>query len=58
MFLRRAEKLLIKDEHEESITYLAIHPLAGDEIVGTGGVRKVRFAAKGQGRSGGLRVIY
>jgi hypothetical protein len=32
--------------------------LAGDEIVGTGGVRKVRFAAKGKGKSGGVRVIY
>jgi hypothetical protein len=58
VFLRRAEKLLTKDEHEELITYLATHPLAGDEIVGTGGVRKVRFAAKGKGKSGGVRVIY
>ena len=58
VFLRRAEKLLTKDEHDELITYLATHPLAGDEIVGTGGVRKVRFAAKGKGKSGGVRVIY
>ena len=35
-----------------------MHPLAGDEIVGTGGVRKARFAAKGKGKSGGVRVIY
>ncbi len=26
--------------------------------VGTGGVRKLRFAAKGKGKSGGVRVIY
>jgi hypothetical protein len=32
--------------------------LSGDEIVGAGGVRKVRFAARGKGKSGGVRVIY
>jgi hypothetical protein len=58
VFLRRAEKLLSQDEHDELIVYLALHPLAGDEIIGTGGVRKVRFAGKGKGKSGGVRVIY
>ena len=57
-FVRRAEKLLSGDEHDDLIVYLATHPLAGDEIVGTGGVRKVRFGAKGRGKSGGVRVIY
>lgn len=38
--------------------YLALHPESGDEIPGTGGVRKVRFAAQGRGKSGGVRVIY
>jgi hypothetical protein len=37
---------------------LALHPLSGDEIPGTGGVRKVRFGARGKGKSGGVRVIY
>jgi len=36
----------------------AVWIAAGDEIVGTGGVRKLRFAAKGKGKSGGVRVIY
>jgi hypothetical protein len=40
------------------IAFLASHPEAGDEIVGTGGVRKVRYGAKGKGKSGGVRVIY
>jgi len=57
-FARRAEKLLSVDEHEELIFHLALHPESGDEIPGTGGVRKVRFAAKGKGKSGGVRVIY
>jgi len=57
-FLRRAEKLLTVEEHEELLFYLALHPLSGDEIPGTGGVRKVRFAARGKGKSGGVRVVY
>jgi hypothetical protein len=58
VFIRRAEKLLNEDEHAALISFLARHPEAGDEIVGTGGVRKVRFAAMGKGKSGGVRVIY
>jgi hypothetical protein len=57
-FARRAEKLLSVEEHEELLFYLALHPLSGDEIPGTGGVRKVRFAAQGRGKSGGVRAIY
>jgi hypothetical protein len=40
--------------------YLASDPEAGDVIPGTGGFRKVRWAdrRRGQGRRGGLRVIY
>ena len=58
VFARRAEKLLTSDEYEELILLLALRPLAGDEIPGTGGVRKLRFAARGHGKSGGVRVIY
>jgi hypothetical protein len=57
-FARRAEKLLSIKEHEELVFYLALHPQSGDEIPGTGGVCKLRFAAKGKGKSGGVRVIY
>ena len=57
-FSRRAEKLLSAEEHEELFFYLALHPQSGDEIPGTGGVRKVRYAARGKGKSGGVRVIY
>ena len=57
-FARRAEKLLSAEEHEELLFFLASHPQAGDEIPGAGGVRKLRFAAKGRGKSGGVRAIY
>lgn len=39
------------------VTYLAANPLAGDEIAGTGGCRKVRVAGRGKGKSGGYRTI-
>lgn len=58
VFARRVEKLLSSEEHEELVFFLALHPQSGDEIPGTGGVRKVRFAARGKGKSDGVRVIY
>lgn len=33
-------------------------PDAGAAIRGSGGVRKVRWAARGKGKSGGVRVVY
>ena len=57
-FARRAERLLSAREYEDLILYLALHPESGDVVPGTGGLRKVRFAAKGRGKSGGVRAIY
>lgn len=57
-FIWRASRLLSDEERSALITHLATHPEAGDEIVGTGGVRKLRFGAMGKGKSGGVRVIY
>ncbi|WP_082470252.1 MULTISPECIES: type II toxin-antitoxin system RelE/ParE family toxin [unclassified Methylobacterium] len=36
---------------------LAANPEAGDLIVGSGGIRKVRVAGRGKGKSGGYRVL-
>ena len=58
VFSRRADALLSRDERAELIDTLARDPLAGDVMPGLGGVRKLRFAPKGRGKSGGLRVIY
>jgi hypothetical protein len=55
---RRARKLLAEKERSDLISYLAAHPEAGDVMEGTGGVRKVRWAREGKGKSGGVRVIY
>ncbi|MBF0163249.1 MAG: type II toxin-antitoxin system RelE/ParE family toxin [Magnetococcales bacterium] len=37
---------------------LVLHPQVGDVIPGSGGIRKVRWAGKGHGKRGGVRVIY
>ncbi len=34
------------------------YPEAGKVVPGSGGVRKVRWAMSGKGKSGGVRVIY
>lgn len=58
IFRRKAEKLLTSDEYDDLLFYLSRYYSAGDEIPGTGGVRKLRYAIGGRGKSGGVRVIY
>lgn len=57
-FVRQAAGLLSEEEREALIAFLARDPEAGDIIKGTGGVRKVRVATGGKGKSGGSRAIY
>lgn len=57
-FSRRADALLSREERAELIDTLARDPLAGAVMRGLGGVRKLRFAPKGRGKSGAFRVIY
>lgn len=57
-YTRLSDKLLTVDERQDLIDYLAEHPKAGDIMEGTGGVRKLRWGRGGQGKSGGVRVIY
>lgn len=58
IFIRQAEQLFSADEKAQVIDLLATSPRLGDEIPGTGGVRKLRVAARGRGKSGGARIIY
>ena len=57
-YLRRCDKLLTEGERRDVVDYLAAHPKAGDLMEGTGGVRKIRWARAGRGKSGGVRIIY
>ena len=57
-FAREASKLFTEEERRNLIDYLAWNPLAGDEIVGSGGLRKLRFRIGNKGKSGSARVVY
>jgi hypothetical protein len=48
---------LSDDDRARIIDRVAARPDVGDAIPGTGGARKVRFAGRGKGKSGGYRVI-
>jgi len=54
----KAEKLLTQRERELLVMTLAVNPFSGDLIEGAGGLRKMRFAKGGRGKSGGVRAIY
>jgi hypothetical protein len=58
IFTRQIRTLLKDDEYRALQEELVINPLAGAVIRGSGGLRKLRWAAKGHGKSGGIRVIY
>ena len=57
-FLNDARSLAVSDaERLAIVAWIAASPAAGEVIEGTGGARKVRFAGRGKGKSGGYRVI-
>src|SRR5438105_4484211 len=56
-FIRQAG-VLSDEERSALIERLAWSPEGGVVMPGTGGVRKMRWALKGKGKSGGARVIY
>ena len=56
-FTRRAKRILTNEEID-ALLYLSANPNGGNLIEGTGGIRKLRWASKGKGKSGGSRIIY
>ena len=56
-FEAKARKLLGADGFEDMLEVLAKAPKKGGVIQGTGGLRKVRIARPGRGKSGGTRVV-
>lgn len=58
VFIRQATAVWSDDDREAFVNFIAANPDAGDMIPDTGGVRKVRWARSGTGKSGGARVIY
>lgn len=57
-FTRRVTDSLSDDEYTALQWFLCNQPTVGDVIQRAGGARKLRWKKKGQGKRGGLRVIY
>ena len=58
LFTRLVGGYLSADEYLKLQLALTRNPEAGPIIPGSGGVRKLRWAAAGRGKRGGFRVIY
>lgn len=52
-----ADAGMTDDEVDNLVAFLSENPMAGKEIAGTGGCRKIRIAGRGKGKRGGHRVI-
>lgn len=57
-FKRDVASIWTEAERIDFCAFIAANPDAGEVIPGSGGCRKVRWAASGRGKRGGARVIY
>ncbi len=58
IFTKNLRTLLIDEEYREFQNELILNPTKGKLTKGSGGLRKIRWKAKGQGKRSGVRVIY
>ncbi|OBS09602.1 type II toxin-antitoxin system RelE/ParE family toxin [Acidihalobacter prosperus] len=58
VFTRQITSLVDDEGYAELQHALIRRPDLGDLIPGSGGLRKVRWAQRGRGKRGGIRVIY
>ena len=58
IFTKQITKYLSDEEYLSFQMELVRRPDAGTIIQGSGGLRKIRWRYRGQGKSGGLRIIY
>jgi hypothetical protein len=58
VFTRQVLELLSDEAYGRLQQCLAAQPKMGEVIQDTGGLRKIRWAMPGRGKSGGVRVIY
>ena len=57
-FAKYVYDYLSDDEYLGLQSFLLLYPESGKVVPGSGGVRKIRWAMTGKGKSGGVRVIY
>ncbi|WP_232582255.1 type II toxin-antitoxin system RelE/ParE family toxin [Photobacterium phosphoreum] len=58
LFESLRKELISDDEYRALQSEIIVSPDIGQLIVGTGGLRKIRLAGSGSGKSGGYRSIY
>lgn len=58
LFSKYLPDYLSNDEYAALQEFMCEYPEAGDVVRGSGGVRKLRWARRGAGKSGGMRVCY
>jgi hypothetical protein len=58
VFTKEIRRLLSDADYKELQIALMLRPYAGDLIRGSNGLRKVRWNLPGEGKRGGIRVIY
>ncbi len=58
VFTDDAHKYLLDDELRSIQSVLTVNPKAGTLIPGCKGLWKLRWRAKGRGKTGGIRIIY
>ncbi len=57
-FIKKAKQIMAQAEKDDLLESIARNPKAGEVIPKTGGLRKLRVAREGQGKSGSFRLIY
>ena len=57
-FEKKSNKIWKVTEKEDFIVWIAENYESGDVIIGSEGLRKVRWTYSGKGKRGGTRVIY
>ena len=58
VFTKQITGLISDEDYRNLQRVLVVNPLAGVLIKNSGGLRKIRWAIAGKGKSGGIRVIY
>ena len=57
-FTKKLSGYFSEDDYFELQDFLLANPAKGDIIPNGSGLRKIRWKAKGKGKSGGYRIIY
>lgn len=58
VFTKYLKTLLSEEDYRKLQNEIVLNPEKGKLIRGSGGLRKIRWAIPGKGKSGGVRIIY